>query len=253
MNRGQLVKYLPDLMKYYNKLTRWEELRSERIKRQQEILDAVTNGKKPPRKLPKQDLYIKGEGKPELPKIEELEDLTRAERLFFEKKTLGVYFTGHPLDDYPDLLKKYEYTIKDLLEGKVSDKTNVSLPVIISSLVKKCSKKKQNYGILVLEDCTGRIESAVFPKTWTNLEAQLEEGKIIIAHGRINKTEQDEGKPIIKFVLNKVGNPHLEENTFSNLEYQLSDGTKFVFIPNKKSVMSIWNFAKNYINNLKGY
>lgn len=252
MNRKQLVTCLPDLINYYDKLEKYEEQLLARQERHKEIQEAILAGKKPPRKLPKQDIFLKGEGKPEYPVIEDMEDFSRKERILLEKKTLGLYLTGHPLDDYPHLINSYEFDISDIVTGQTGSMKNISFPAVISSLTKKCSKNKKNYAILTLEDTSGRIEATVFPKTWNKLESKVEEDLIVIARGKIECIEQDneESDPIVKFILNDVSKPNLESMSLESLYYRLSDGTNIKFQPHDKSILSKWIAGRNYLKGI---
>lgn len=252
MNRKQLITYLPDLIKYYKDLEKWQEQYDARVIRQKEIETAILKGEKPPRKLPKQDLYLKGEFKPEYPIVEEMEDLSKEERLSLEKKTLGVYFTGHPLDEYPHLLNEYKITISDIINGdeRIEDGCIVSFPAVISKITKKCSKAKKDYAVVILEDITGRLETTIFPATWKKLELILEEEQIIIANGKVNLTEQEEGASIVNFILNKVTIPNFETISLQSLSYRLCDGSTIEFRPSDKSTLIEWSKGKTYLKGI---
>lgn len=245
LERWQIVEHLPELIDYHKKIEKYND-RAIRIKeREAEILKAVEDGKKPPRKLPKL------KERPEKPKIESGESLSRAERLKLERKTLGFYLTGHPLADYPRLLEMAQYTIEDVKEGKIKNKEFVKLPVVVSSCIKKRSAKKQDYAVLTIEDMTGRIEVTVFPKTWQKIGKEIEEAQINIITCRVGIIEQDDGPPVVNMILQNIVKSSVGLETMTNISVRLKDSTLVTFIPRKDCDYNNWKQASSYAANLK--
>ena len=246
-SRNQIVDSIQDLIDYFKKMENWKAQKIKREERTQERLDAVANGLKPPRNLPK----IKDP--PVLPEMPEPETLSRRERLELERKTLGFYLTGHPLDDYPGLLRMSKYSISDIQLGNTSDSEKISIPIVISSITKKRSRKGKNYAIIGMEDSTGRVEGTIFSRSWEELKDKIEEGTVNVAKIVTRKTIIDkEAPPIINISVNHV-KPVDVDNVIkiSNIDMTLDDGTRIQFIPSNNQSVSKWQQAEAYASNLK--
>lgn len=244
LSRNQIVEHVPDLIDHYKKLDNWRKMRDKRVIREQEISDAVAKGVKPPRRLPKL------KDRPVLEELGEAKILTRSDRLAMEKKTLGLYLTGHPLDDYSRVLTMAKYTINDIKQGNVEDKEVVRIPVVISSVTKKFSKKKQSYGIAIIEDQTGRTDTAIFSHSWKKIKDKLEEGSVSVITGKIFKQIQDEGPPISRITIQDVS-PIASSGNIGPIVVTLEDSTEVSFFPPKDPDSSRWQQAMAFVNNTK--
>lgn len=244
LSRNQIVEHIPDLIEYHKKLDNWKEMKLKREIRDKEIAEAVKKGIKPPRKLSKL------KDKPILKELEEAKILTKRERLAMEKKTLGIYLTGHPLDEYSKVLEMAKYTINDIKQGKVENNSIVKIPIVILSVTKKLSKKKQSYGITTIEDHTGRLEATIFSRAWKKLNNILEEEGVYIITGRVNTKLQDDGPPIINISINDAI-PVEPTKELTNISIKLKDGTVVNFLPNKESNTSKWQEALAYVKNMQ--
>jgi DNA polymerase-3 subunit alpha len=246
LGRHQVADLVELLTKYYSKLASWEERKIKFEARTKEIETAILAGEKPPRKLPKVPEA------PEKPEIQAVSTLERGERLKLERKTLGFYLTGHPLDDYPGISRVSQYTVDDILEGNADDKETISIPVVVSEIKKKRTRKGKNMAVMIIEDRTGRMEATVFPKDWDKLESIFEEDMIAIVRGRINKTEtEEEDTPsIVSISINGVEPISANLATkLNNISLSLSDGSLVTFVPNSNTNYSTWQQAQVYVEN----
>ncbi|MBE6911673.1 MAG: DNA polymerase III subunit alpha [Ruminococcaceae bacterium] len=130
-----------------------------------------------------------------LPKISEFPKKTI---LSFEKETLGLYLSGHPLDDYSALFKKLNTeTVSDALNSdKHFDGDNIKLAACISSPRLKTTKSNSMMAYVVLEGTAASIEGIVFPKTLEKHQNLITDGQIVVVHGRIS-TREDSAPQII--------------------------------------------------------
>jgi len=92
---------------------------------------------------------------------------TTKERLRNEREALGFYVSGHPLEEFFGCIKMHTVggisVLKDYIsDGLVNDRDEVTLGVMVSSVILKTSQKGNAYAILQLEDMTDRIEAMVF-------------------------------------------------------------------------------------------
>ncbi|MBQ8004316.1 MAG: DNA polymerase III subunit alpha, partial [Oscillospiraceae bacterium] len=137
-----------------------------------------------------------------LPKISEYPKKTI---LSFERETLGIYLSGHPLDDYAPLFKKLRTeTVSDALNSeKHADGDNVFISACISSVRLKATKSNAMMAYVVLEGTVGSIEGIVFPKVLEKYQYSLEENAIVTVRGRIS-TREDSAPQIICDELRKI-------------------------------------------------
>ena len=123
-----------------------------------------------------------------LPKVSEFPQKTI---LSFEKETLGIYLSGHPLDDYTALLKKIKTaTVSDLLDGeKYKDGDSVLVAGCIDSFRLKTTKNNTMMAYVVLEGAISSVEGIIFPKVLEKHQGIVEENAIVVVRGRISTRE----------------------------------------------------------------
>ncbi len=81
--------------------------------------------------------------------------------LEFEKATLGIYVSGHPLDEFREELEKIDYTLSSDLEN-IADGEKALFIGKVENITEKISKKGNKFGILTLMDLHGEIELMLF-------------------------------------------------------------------------------------------
>jgi DNA polymerase III subunit alpha len=248
MPREQLINNIEHLINYYKSLSNWEE-REERIKQRDneiEIWSINKNGPKP-KKLPK------NKEKPLFPDISKTVSLSLREKLKLENKTLGFYLSGHPLDEYNELLKNALYTINDIKEGLATHKERIKIPIVISSITEKRTKKGQNMAVIIIEDKTGIQEATIFPKTWTKIKGTIEEEKVYLLHGIIESisSEEEESKPIVSIIVDRIDKIEQGSNEVFPLEMTISDGSIWTFYPKEDQKTQEWQQACAIIDSLK--
>ena len=102
--------------------------------------------------------------------------------LQWEKDLLGLYVSAHPLEKYRHILEKKTTRIDNIDQGAA----NVKIGGIIDKIKKIVTRKGDPMLFVELEDLSAKIEIIVFPKTLKKNPALWQEGKIIIASGRID-------------------------------------------------------------------
>ncbi len=93
---------------------------------------------------------------------------SRRERLKYERESLGLYVSGHPLEEYQDAVMIHtQGPITRLTEragsGSLHDRDVVSVAGMISLVQTKTNNKQEPWAILTLEDLTGKMEILLFP------------------------------------------------------------------------------------------
>jgi DNA polymerase-3 subunit alpha len=113
------------------------------------------------------------------------------ERLGGEKDTLGLYVTGHPIDEYEKELRKFtSCRIADLrADGK---KTQVVAALVVAMRTMK-TKRGDTMAILQLDDRSARIEATVFADVYNEHRDLLVKDSIVIIEGSVNPDEYSGG------------------------------------------------------------
>ncbi len=132
------------------------------------------------------------------PKVEEFQ---KEELLAFEKETLGIYISGHPLEAYEQVWRENITSVttdfivdEETEEAKVQDNSRVIIGGMITGKVVKTTKTGQMMAFITVEDLVGSVEVLVFPKDYErNRDLLVEEQKLFIK-GRVSVGEDPVGK-----------------------------------------------------------
>jgi DNA polymerase-3 subunit alpha len=109
--------------------------------------------------------------------------------LTWEKETLGIFVSGHPLSDVAEALARTGATaVKDL--RTVEDDSQVRVAGLVTTVRRTLTKAQQQMLIATIEDMTGSIECIVFPKSYGQLQAAFVEDAIVIINGRLRLRER---------------------------------------------------------------
>ncbi len=129
-------------------------------------------------------------------------------KLAFEKEVLGIYVSGHPLEDYAGLWKAHAgakasdfYLDEETGVSKVQDNQDVTVGGMITEVKIKYTKNNQVMAFVTLEDLTGSIEIIVFPKTFENYTEVLKEDAKVFIQGRVSQEEDRDSKLIARSVV----------------------------------------------------
>jgi DNA polymerase-3 subunit alpha len=247
LGRESIVNAVDDLIKYYNKLSKWEERKQRFDERENEIREAIQAGHKPPKHLPKLPTP------PEQPKVEDSIVLSKEERIQLEHETLGFYLTGHPLDSYPDLYRIATHNLERILSENLNG-AQVRFPAVISTLNKKRTRKGKDMATLIVEDKTARAEVTIFPSTWKKLKDEIAENMIAVLTCKADR-EAGEEASITRLVLNdfqEVTDPSIfEAQMMDDLVMHLGDGSMVRFIVTERTPRGGWERAIAILNNLE--
>ena len=125
------------------------------------------------------------------------------QKLEFEKEVIGIYASGHPLQDQEG---KWRRVITNMTidfaepeegeEPKVEDKSRVTVGGIVSTVTRKFTKTGAQMAFITLEDLVGTIEVIVFPRQFDSNRHLIVEGKKIFIDGEANIEENAAGKVI---------------------------------------------------------
>ena len=174
-----------------------------------QILDRIVNDKK--RNMAGQmSLFdiVSEEQKEEFDiKLPNVGEYSKEMMLAFEKEVLGIYVSGHPLEEYESLWKKnITNTTADFMVDeetgfmRAQDGAKATIGGLISEKKIKYTKNEQVMAFLNVEDLVGNIEVIVFPKTYSKYGNLLSEDAKVFLTGRISGEEERDGKLICEDV-----------------------------------------------------
>lgn len=142
---------------------------------------------------------------PDVPEYE------KEELLAFEKETLSIYISGHPLEDYTSLLKKnctknsidFVNDDEDNNTGmaRVYDGENVIIGGIITAKNIKITRKNTVMAFITVEDLYGSVEVVVFSNCYEKKKELLETDSKVFIKGRASVGEDRQGKVICQDII----------------------------------------------------
>ena len=130
-----------------------------------------------------------------------------SQKLAFEKEVLGIYVSGHPLQDYMASMEK-QITAKttdfepDEESGLavVKDGRNYIVGGLISNVTVKLTKTNQNMAFITLEDLYGTVEVILFPRDYQKYRDLLVMDTGVYVRGRASVSEEN-GKLVAETVI----------------------------------------------------
>ena len=109
-------------------------------------------------------------------------DWTLHEQLAGEKEVLGLYVTGHPLDQYKDKVTELATHDSSTLEG-LEKGADVTLCGILTGIQKKRNREGKPWAAMQLDDVQGSVEALVFTTNYERLEPELIEDRAVMVRG----------------------------------------------------------------------
>ena len=144
-------------------------------------------------------------------KFPDVPEYDKEELLAFEKETLSIYISGHPLEDYTALMEKNcTRNSMDFIadeEGtdtgmtKVYDGENVIIGGMITAKSVKITRKNTTMAFITIEDLYGSVEVVVFPNSYEKKKELLELDSKVFIKGRANVEEDRAGKVICQDII----------------------------------------------------
>ena len=116
------------------------------------------------------------------------------EQLGWEKETLGIFVSGHPLADVAEALARTgAVPVRNLRDFE--DDSQVKIAGLVTAVRRTITKAQAQMLIATVEDTTGAIECVVFPKQYADLQARFIEDAIIVITGRLRMRERRGSTP----------------------------------------------------------
>ena len=159
----------------------------------------------------------------ELYQIKKMPEFSKKDLLIMEKEVLGLYVSGHPLDNYIEEISSYS-TIKsiDILADEFDDvaKKKIEMldgkPVkifgIITAVKKKITKNNEIMAFVTVEDLDGSINLLAFPKTFAQYRNSIAEDNIVTIEGRISVKDDE-----VTIIISKIETFNENKKSFINM------------------------------------
>lgn len=152
------------------------------------------------------------------------EEFSKRELLKMEKQTIGMYLSGHPMEEYLEKTEKISgYNIgkiinaveKDedgnvkIINQNITDGMFIKLCGIISARKNKTTRNNSQMAFITLEDIYGSLEVLVFPKILIEYSHILQEENLVVIEGKLSIREDEEPKLLCERVilLENIENP----------------------------------------------
>ena len=179
------------------------------------------------------DLVTEKEKKEYQVSFPDVGEYSKEELLAFEKNILGVYISGHPLDDYEGIWRKnITATAADFIvdeeteEAAVKDGMKAVVGGLVAGKVVKTTRSNQLMAFITLEDLMGSVEVIVFPKNYEADRDILTEDSKIFIKGRVSLGDEPVGKLVCEQVIPLAKVPRELWLQFEDKEmYQAMEGT----------------------------
>lgn len=146
------------------------------------------------------DQNIKELQKDTLPNIEEFH---KNKLLIMEKEMLGIYVSGHPLDEYSEFLNRNISTRsldfiadEETLEYKLKDEQKIIIGGIINNISIKMTKTNKQMAFISLEDEFGIMEVIIFPEMFAKYSKSIVQDNVILVEGKASISEEQAPKVI---------------------------------------------------------
>ena len=140
-----------------------------------------------------------------LPNVGEYEKETL---LLFEKEVLGIYISGHPMQEYEAKWRKsISATTADFQVDEETGRTKVRdgaceiVGGMITGKTIKHTKNSKTMAFLTLEDLLGTVEVVVFPKDYEKNRAFLNEDSKVFVRGRVSEEDDNASKLICESIV----------------------------------------------------
>lgn len=120
--------------------------------------------------------------------LSEVAPWTHTKLLTAEKDALGFYITGHPLENYVEVLSELK-ACKTLHLNEYQSGSKVNVGGIVSSLQVRTTKKGQRFGLLRLEDEASGVKCVIWPEIFSRVEKRLHKDAAILVSGKLDLTD----------------------------------------------------------------
>lgn len=176
------------------------------------ILDGVNQDRK--KNLTGQMSLFELAGGPEKEELPHRSEYKKQELLAFEKEVLGIYISGHPMEEQEAFWRKNitrtsrEFALSEE-ENRVlvNDGESCIIGGILTDITVKTTRSNSIMAFLTIEDLLGTVEVIVFPRDYEKNKASLVEEKLYFIKGRASVEEEKAAKLICQELIPFDGLP----------------------------------------------
>ncbi len=149
------------------------------------------------------DDELKSDFEIKFPKVNEF---SKQELLAFEKEVIGLYVSGHPLEEYQNMWKKnitrtsLDFQLNDEDETAVADNAREIIGGIISEVTVKVTKQNSVMAFVTIEDLYGTVEVLVFPKLYEKYRQIIAEDNKVFITGQVTSGGEENAKMICETI-----------------------------------------------------
>ncbi len=115
---------------------------------------------------------------------------TMKERLHGEKETLGLYLTGHPIDEYD---KELSHLVSSRISNLAPERNKQKVAGLVVGFRMMKTRRGDNMAFITLDDRTGRIEVAVFADTYNEHREILQKDALLVIEGQVSHDDYSGG------------------------------------------------------------
>lgn len=178
--------------------------------------------------------------------LENIDEFPKKTLLSMEKEVLGIYLTGHPLEEYKDFINAYSNVSssnliyseenKDYIENNIYDGKKLSIVGVIVDLSIKQTKTGKQMAFIKIEDLYGIVEVILFSNMYEKNRNNLYENNIILINGTASVREEED----IKIIASEIKN-------IANIDAR-APKTMWIKIPKDIKILdsNITDILKNY-------
>ena len=141
-------------------------------------------------------------------KFQDVGEYEKEELLAYEKEVLGIYISGHPLEQYEEKWRKNitamtsDFNVDDDTGlAQVRDGQIVTVGGMITGKTVKTTKTNQLMAFITIEDMVGTVEVIVFPKDFETWRPELNQDSKIFVRGRVSLGDDAKGKLVCERII----------------------------------------------------
>ena len=183
-------------------------------------------------------------------------------KLSYEKEVLGVYISGHPLEEYEKFLMKNvtavttDFMLDDETgESRVKDNENVIVGGMITAKTVKSTKNNKMMAFVTLEDLVGNVEVVIFPNDYEKHQRNLNVDQKVYIKGRVSASEDQQAKLVCERIVpfdevpkeiwikfdSKTDYMNREQELYRMLEPETGSDRIVIFCAKEKAVKRLEN------------
>lgn len=186
-------------------------------------------------------------------KLPDIGEYTKEDLLAFEKEVLGVYVSGHPLEEYEEIWKRNVTNVtsdfaldEETGETIIKDGAKAVIGGMITSKTVKHTKNDKMMAFITIEDLLGTVEVVIFPRDYEKNSKYLHEDSKVFVAGRASVEEERAGKLICEKLIPFEEAPKEVWIKFSDLEeYSKNEAKLFSILDEKKGASHVVIYVEN--------